>query len=284
MESIRSLEKVAQDTLFKAFQEAFKDYEMQLTRPQLLKMLHRRGFAPQLSFGAFSGEKLVSFTFNGTGSFNNQHTAYDTGTGTIEEFRGKGLASEVFEYSIPHLKSAGISQYLLEVLQHNSGAVSLYQRMGFKVSREFNYFIENRAYLSHSAQSQPPSVSLRPVGLNDRELMHSFWDHTPSWQNSFEAVERAPEDFLILGAYKENELLGYCIFEPRSGDIAQLAIAKSSRRKGIASLLLQTMLQSCESDTIKAINYETDLDCFTELMKSIGITHKGKQYEMIKQL
>jgi len=105
--------------LFEAFQEAFKGYEMQLTQAELLKMLHRRGFTPKLSFGAFSGEKLVSFTFNGTGSFNNILTAYDTGTGTIEEYRGKGLASRIFEYSIPHLKSAGISQYLLEAIQSN---------------------------------------------------------------------------------------------------------------------------------------------------------------------
>lgn len=284
MESIRSLEEVGQDTLFKAFQEAFKDYEMQLTRPQLLTMLDRRGFTPGLSFGAFSGEKLVSFTFNGTGSFNNQLTAYDTGTGTIEEFRGRGLASKVFEYSIPHLKSAGISQYLLEVLQHNTGAVSLYKRLGFKLSRESNYFTENSTQLSLPDVDPISSLQIQASSLKKKEQMQSFWDYEPSWQNSFDAVERSPEDFLILEAYMKRELIGYCIFEPGSGDITQLAVDRKFRRKGLASLLLLEALKTNRHESVKAINYPIDDRGFARLMKSFGITLKGQQFEMIKQL
>lgn len=284
MESIRSLGKVSNDQLYKAFQEAFKGYEMQLTQAELLKMLKRRGFTPALSFGAFSGERLVAFTFNGTGSFNGLPTAYDTGTGTIEEFRGKGLASRIFEYSIPPLKARGISQYLLEVLQHNEKAVSLYRKLGFGISREFNYFVANTEDLPPAAQLSDPVFRILPADLSERERMTSFWDHPPSWQNSFDAVERSPEDFLILGAYKEKELLGYCIFEPGSGDITQLAVDKRYRRKGLASLLLRTVFQSNNFKSVKAINYEVDLSGFDGLMKSFGIARKGKQYEMIKQL
>jgi len=282
METIGSLEKVSNDKLFEAFQEAFKDYEMQLSQPELMRMLHRRGYTPELSFGAFSGKKLVSFTFNGTGSFNKVHTAYDTGTGTIEEFRGKGLASKVFEYSIPHLKAAGINQYLLEVLQHNSGAVSLYRRLGFEVSREFNYYTQS------TAQLRLPSIEkdykILAAKLNEKERMSSFWDHPPSWQNSFDAVDRAPEDFLILGAYKDSKLIAYCIFEPGSGDITQIAVEKGYRRKGIASLLLLETIRLNKHDSVKAINYQTDQINFNHLMDSFGISKKGQQFEMIKQL
>ena len=270
--------------LYEAFQEAFRDYEMQLTQPQLLKMLHRRGFTPELSFGAFSGEKLVAFTFNGTGKFNNQLTAYDTGTGTIEEHRGKGLASRIFEYSIPHLKAAGLSQYLLEVIQHNSNAVSLYRRLGFEVSREFNYFTESSSQLRLPSIVKDSNYSVLPAKLSDKEKMSSFWDHPPSWQNSFDAVERAPDDFLILGAYGDDKLVGYCIFEPGSGDITQIAVEKEHRRKGIASLLLLEAIQSNKYDSVKAINYLTDQTDFSHLMDSFGISKKGQQFEMIKQL
>jgi ribosomal protein S18 acetylase RimI-like enzyme len=247
-------------------------------------MLHRRGFTPKLSFGAFSGEKLVSFTFNGTGRFNNIPTAYDTGTGTIEEYRGKGLASRIFEYSIPHLKGAGISQYLLEVLQHNSTAVSLYRRLGFEVSREFNYFTESSSQLRLPTISPDSNYKILPADLTQKEQMSSFRDNPPSWQNSFDAVERAPEDFLILGAYSDDKLVGYCIFEPGSGDITQIAVEKRYRRKGIASLLLLEAIQANQYDSVKAINYLTNQTDFSYLMDSFGISKKGQQFEMIKQL
>jgi ribosomal protein S18 acetylase RimI-like enzyme len=105
-------------------------------------MLKRRGFNPDLSFAAFDNNEIVSFTFNGIGNFNGIPTAYDTGTGTLKSHRGKGLATQIFEYSIPYLREAGIRQYLLEVLQHNTKAVSVYKNLGFKTSREFNYFAQ----------------------------------------------------------------------------------------------------------------------------------------------
>ncbi len=174
METIRSLENISNDVLFEAFQEAFKDYEMQLSQSELELMLQRRGFTPELSFGAFSDEKLVSFTFNGTGSFNDLLTAYDTGTGTIEEYRGKGLASRIFKYSIPHLKNAGISQYLLEVLQHNSNAVSLYKKLGFEISREFNYFMESSSQLRFPSIGPDPNYLILPTDLSKKTRMGRF--------------------------------------------------------------------------------------------------------------
>lgn len=284
MESIKSLDKVSTEMLYEAFSEAFKDYEMQLSQDELLTMLHRRGFDPKLSFGAFEGGKLVSFTFNGSGRFNDRLTAYDTGTGTIKEYRGKGLASRIFEYSIPHLKSAGISQYLLEVLQHNTKAVSLYLRLGFEVSREFNYYSESASRLRQAHHPVDPACKIQPADLSKKDEMRSFWDYQPSWQNSFDAVERAPGDFLILGAFKDGKLLAYCIFDPGSGDITQLAVDKAYRRKGLASLLLLEAIKSNRYISVKAINYLTKDTGFTGLMKSFGITLKGKQFEMIKQI
>ena len=125
MIEIRSLEHLEPDQLFVAFSKAFEDYEMQLEKHELETMLQRRGFDPSMSFGAFDQDQLVAFTFNGTGKYEGVDTAYDTGTGTIKEYRGKGLARRIFLHSIPTLKKAGIKQYLLEVLQHNEGAVGI---------------------------------------------------------------------------------------------------------------------------------------------------------------
>lgn len=137
---IKSLINTSYDDLFEAFEQAFADYEVQLNKTELRKMMKRRGCDPKLSFAAFDADRIVSFTCNGIGNFNGTLTAYDTGTGTLKDYRGQGLATKVFEESIPDLKAAGIKEYLLEVLQHNTGAVSLYRNIGFEVTREFYYF------------------------------------------------------------------------------------------------------------------------------------------------
>lgn len=104
---IRSLADTAFDTLYEAFSQAFADYEVQINGAQLRRMLKRRGFDPRLSFAAFDGDRIAAFTLNGIGNYDGLPTAYDTGTGTLEAYRGQGLATRIFEHSIPYLKEAG---------------------------------------------------------------------------------------------------------------------------------------------------------------------------------
>ena len=148
---IKSLAKTDFDTIFKAFNQAFADYEIKINDVQLKAMLKRRGYHPELSFAAFDGNEIVAFTLNGIGNFNGVSTAYDTGTGTLKAYRGQGLATKIFEHSIPHLKEANIGQYLLEVLQHNTKAVSVYRNLGFEVSREFHYFMQKNEEIGRAS-------------------------------------------------------------------------------------------------------------------------------------
>jgi ribosomal protein S18 acetylase RimI-like enzyme len=197
METIQSLENLTIAEIYTAFGEAFKDYDIQISQSELEIMISRRGFVPELSFGAFVDNRLVSFTLNGIGLFNGMKTAYDTGTGTIEAFRGKGLASRIFQYSVPELKKAGVQQYLLEVLQHNTNAVSVYRKQGFQVIREFNYFVEEAKNVRLDKFELSPNYQIRPIDLSLKEQMMACWDFSPSWQNSFEAIERRPTDFSL---------------------------------------------------------------------------------------
>ena len=284
METIKSLNNTSFNAIFSAFNKAFEDYEMQLNKDELHTMLRRRGFVPELSFGAFENEKLIAFTLNGIGFYNNIKTAYDTGTGTLKEYRGQGLATKIFKHSIPFLKKANVTQYLLEVLQHNSKAVSVYKNLGFEISREFNYFVKKADAIELSINALDPSYHVGQLDLSKRESMIKFWDFIPSWQNSFEAISRKIDDFKIIGVYKNGNLVGYRIFEPNSGDIAQIAVDKNFRRKGIASILLKEILKTNQYNSIKVINTEVGCSSITEFLQSNSIFLEGKQFEMIKQL
>ncbi len=281
---IQSLENIEFDDLYLAFAKAFRDYEMQIDKLGLRSMLERRGFDPGLSFGAFEDEKLVAFTFNGIGEYNGLKTAYDTGTGTIKEYRGQGLAGRVFTHSIPYLTEAGISQYLLEVLQHNDAAVSVYRKQGFEVTREFNYFIQDIEKVRISDLPADSSLSIRQVDLSYRGQMIGFRDFEPSWQNSFDAIGRNPGNFIMLGAFSQDVFSGYAILEPGSGDITQVAVEPGHRRKGLGSRLVAEVLKYNKAKVVKVINTEVSCEAITHFLAYLGISLKGKQYEMVKRL
>jgi len=280
---IKSLNNISFNIIYEGFSRAFAKYEMQLNKEELLTMIRRRGFVAELSFGAFVNDKLVSFTFNGIGDYNGLKTAYDTGTGTIEEYRGQGLASKIFAFSVPFLKKQGITQYLLEVLQHNSKAVSVYSKAGFKVSREFNYFVEVQKNIKLYSKELSAEYSIKQTELNQK-LMSDFFDFNPSWQNSFDAISRKQEDFNVIGAFKEHKLIGFCVFEPNSGDITQIAVNKEHRRNGIGTNLLKEALKSNLHDSVKLINSEIDCESINGFLKANSMLQKGKQFEMIKQI
>lgn len=284
METIQSLAHLNANQIFTVFSEAFKDYDMQLNQPELETMISRRGFVPELSFGAFVDDRLVSFTLNGIGFFNGLKTAYDTGTGTIEAFRGNGLASRVFRHSIPELRKAGVRQYLLEVLRHNTSAVSVYRKQGFRESREFNYFVEKAEKLSLDKYRLPANCQIRPIDLSWKEQMAACQDFYPSWQNSFESVERRLPDFRMWGAFVNEKLAGYCIFEPNSGDITQIAVHKDFRNQNLASCLLSEAIKINSHQNLKLINTDTNCKGITRWAGSIGLTLRGTQFEMVKEI
>jgi ribosomal protein S18 acetylase RimI-like enzyme len=283
-ETIRSFESVPFAVLCEAFQKAFVDYEVHVNDEELRSMLSRRGFDPSLSFGLFENDQLKSFILNGIGKFNGQNTAYDAGTGTLEECRGKGYATRIFNYGLPFLKQAGIQQYLLEVLQHNTGAISVYKKLGFVVTREFNYFTQQASGLMIPVKILPSDYFIWEIELKHDDEIKDFDDFTPSWQNSFESVCRRINDFKIIGAYHEEKLVGYCIFEPGSGDVTRIGVEQSHRRLGIASVMLTEVLKFNKHTTVKVINTETGCQSITQFLKSCNLPLRGKQFEMIKLL
>ena len=283
MTTVRNLSGISLNDLFASFSLAFQDYERTFTNGQFESILQRRGYVPELSFGVFDGDELVSFTLNGIGLHENVRTAYDTGTGTIKEHRGRGFAKQISNYSIPFLKQHGVEQYLLEVLTTNNAAISLYSNMGFEKSREFNYYIGSASLLSPITKN-PSGIDFREIDLSWIGEMRQMCDSSPSWQNGFDSLFRASERFKILGAFHAGNFLGYGIIEPLTGDIPQLAVAKPARRQGIGSAILNRLIQYNEAESIRFINVDAGSTSAIAFMENCGIAKTGSQFEMIRKL
>jgi len=280
---IQSLKNTSFDIIYRAFSKAFSEYEVQINCDQLQAMLKRRGYNPELSFAAFDHDDIVAFTLNGTGIFNGISTAYDTGTGTLKEYRGLGLATKVFEFSIPFLQENNTRQYVLEVLQHNTKAVSVYRNLGFETTREFNYFVQQNELILQNTTTGISCTIEQTTGeiLNKVSAFHDF---EPSWQNSTESILRSVDGFVFLGAYINSNIVGYCVCEPASGDITRLAVDQQFRRKGIASELLKKAIGLNQHNSLKVVNTDTHCSSITGFLLSKNIELKGKQFEMIRPL
>ena len=79
-------------------------------------------------------------------------------------------------------------------------------------------------------------------------------------------------------------MVGYCIIEPKTGDISRLAIDRTHRRKGLGTWLLSHALTEIQYDSFKIINIPIESDGIADFLRINGILPTGKQFEMIKQI
>ena len=191
---VRCLKAISDEELCSAWQRCFIDYAMSATSDQLLAMFRRRGYRPVHSFGAFDeNEQLISFTLNGIGEYDDVLTVYDTSTGTDKNFRQQGLAKSVFEHSLSIFRSHGAKQYLLEVLNHNDAAISLYKKLGFSISREFFFIRQTVEVVTQRLVEKPvfhlQNISFHEIKLPEVSELQAMWDFAPSWQNSYESMQ-----------------------------------------------------------------------------------------------
>jgi ribosomal protein S18 acetylase RimI-like enzyme len=219
-------------SLYDCFLEAFSDCQvnMQVSREQFEQRLVRDGVQLEISAGAFDDGKMIGFYINAVGLWQEKQTAYDAGTGVIPEYRGREVAKELFAFVVERLREISVSQYLLEVLTSNARAVSLYRKLGFVETRVLAVF---RSSEPVTAFSDLPGVSIRPIDQPDWLSFESFWDGYPSWQNSSAAVERVANERTIIGAYADDQCVGYGVLFRPSGNLMQLAVAREFRRRGI---------------------------------------------------
>ena len=279
---IRNLENIDFDTLFIGFENAFSDYDIHFDKEEVRSMLTRRGFVPQLSFAAFDHDNIVAFTLNGIGTFNGITTAYDTGTGTAKAFRGRGLAHRIFNYSLPYLKEAGIKQYLLEVLQNNQKAISVYESLNFRKTREFDCYRQSVSEIINPTEIY--SAMDIHTGFISAEVVNeaqTFCDFNPSWQNSIESILRGREGLTCIGAYSGlDKLVGYAVCDTQTGDLTQIAVEQAYRGKGVGSVLLKEVARTLAVEFIKVLNVPTGNLSLSHFLRSKNIPVHSKQFEM----
>ena len=271
--------------LYKTFIEAFSDYvfPFALTEQQFRNHINLNGVELDGTIGCFEAGRMVGFSLNGFGDWNGVSTVYDAGTGVIPSARRRGASEAMFDQMLPVFKEAGIGQCLLEVITSNTGAIRLYEKLGFGYSRELALMQCDRQIELTTAPDI--SIEVRSIEQPDWELMATFWTGYPSWQNSVAAMNRSLNLKTLLGAYVEGSLVGYVAASATFGRIAQIAVSPHHRNKGIGTMLLKGIQNvTAAGYSLQVINIDKALDGTLRFLRNRGFYERIAQHELIAPL
>lgn len=271
--------------LYDAFTLAFSDYVIPfaLTEAQFRNHINLTAVDLDRTVGCFVDERIVGFSLNGFGEWDGRRTVYDAGTGVVPDQRRRGFSESMFKMMLEDFAKAGVEQCLLEVIATNTGAVSLYEKLGFRKTRRLALLQCDRK-ISEPGEDKP-DIEIREIKDPDWDLLSSFWDGKPSWQNSIDAIERSRGLKLILGAFENEGCVGYAAFSAKFGRIAQMAVSRRHRRRGIGTAILKAVQsETADGFSMQVINIDTGLSDAMGFFLNRGFYERLNQHEMVKAL
>lgn len=276
---IRTLEHTPLARITAAFNEAFSDYFIKLsfTEESMAAKMKGEGIVPAYSVGAFEGSRLVGFILHAYDVIDGVRTIYNAGTGVIPAFRGKGLTSEMYQYSIPLLSSQGIHTHVLEVIEGNYPAIKAYQRTGFQTVRHL------KAYKSTEPVRSEMEVRIEIIGAIPTEVL-SFCSVEAAWQNGVASIARDIEGHSLLAAYSADTLVAFAACVPATGRVKLCVVHPSYRRKGIGTALFAYMMEHSATGALVLTNIDTSYEPATAFLKALQFQPFLGQYEMKMQV
>jgi len=278
MLNFKTLENTSLEEITLAFNEAFSNYFFPIvfTKEMFASKFATEGGRLDLSVGAFEEDNLVAFIFHFIDDIDGKTSVYNGGTGVIESHRGKGLTSRMYDFVLPKLKEAKVDRMQLEVLTQNDPAIAVYEKQGFQIRRELWCFSGS---LKTRNCKLPEGYVLDEITSIDWDLLETFWDYAPTWQNSISTLKNLEQQTTTVVVKHDDELVGYVICNLKQKRIHQLAVAKTHRKLGIGSRLLNH-LHTLEKGKFSMINIDTRMDGMKHLLECHGLENFGNQYEM----
>jgi ribosomal protein S18 acetylase RimI-like enzyme len=262
---IKDLASTSFDEVISCFLSAFEGYFVKLPEDKNYwkKRFENARVDWELSYGMFDGEKLVGYIINAVDKHLNSLTAYNTGTGVLAEYRGRGIVDSLYEHALPLLKQHGIEKCLLEVICENKRAIKVYERIGFTTTRTLctytgsipEMICENTLQKCHFSQALES-------GLYEAEHY--------SWDNTAEAVAMMAEETWCLG---NNISPDAYLVSDETGNIVQL----ESKTNNFEQLLGSAAVLAKD---VKIKNVDSERTELINTLKKWHFSNPVNQYEM----
>ncbi|MFP3833987.1 GNAT family N-acetyltransferase [Chryseobacterium sp. SIMBA_028] len=277
----KTLKNLDVEELLSVFNLSFSDYVVpfHLTRELLNFKIATEKIDLSISVGAFENEKLVGFILQAEKIENGEGVAYNGGTGVVPEGRGKGLVRKMYDFIIPVLKERNINTLILEVIDENQKAIRAYENLGFIIVRRLLCFNGNINLIKNNSE-----IVIKELTDFQWETFASFRDIEPSWQGSVFVLKDMKKDCTILGAFKEERLVGYAVYNSVVRKIYQVAVDKNYRKQGVATTLFDAIKSDINGQTVSLNNVDEISEGTSNFLSKIGLENKVSQFEMTRTI
>lgn len=276
--TVHTLETFSIEDITNVFNQAFADYiiPFQLTQMNLLDKIKSENIFLDYSIGISVNDQLVAFILTGIDSKDNAMLSYNAGTGVIPEFRGNHFPQKMYDYLLPLLSKNNIHHHQLEVITQNTKAIQIYENIGYHISKQVSCF---KGTVSAPNSSSP--FIYRKIDVFDESDVHSFWNHQPTYQNTFSSINRNSELHESIGAFFKGNCVGYITFVTTTGRIKQFGVHPDFRQKGIGQHLFYEVQKNNPTSEISLINIDNNDTSTIAFLQKINLNRTVEQFEMI---
>lgn len=202
--------------------------------------------------------------------------SYLISSGTVPKFRRRGLARQLAADCLSGLRHRGVTGFQTEVLMDNRRAHDLYVSLGMRFARTLDCYevpVPGEATGGHEIRDVAwTQISEDVLPLQDIE---------PSWQNTSASLNCIPGHVRCRAIFDEAGVVGYAAILSDSGTLAQIAVRKDKRRKGIARALISHWP---DRTALRVINADRASNTFRSFMKSLDARQTHGQYELKMKL
>lgn len=272
--NIKPLSEIDFQQLVKCFLKAFEGYFVKFpTDPDYFKKRWKiANVNYDLSYGMFEEGSLIGFIIHAIGKRDGELTAYNTGTGVLADYRGRGIVNALYQFSIPHLKKKSITKCSLEVIRDNKAAIRAYEKIGFEICKKYKCFRGN-------IRENSSSPIIERINAEEFDFKNLPNQELYSWDNQRSSVLRGNYSF-----YKVEDVdktpLGSFIINPKSGYLAQFDCSENTNYHW--DHLFKAIKRISSNVVIN--NVEEGLRDKTEQIIRAGLRNTIDQFEMEKSI
>ena len=228
------------ETAYLVMKEGFSDYIIPLgLSPEVFqkRILERDGNQLEHSFIAYHGERPVAIWLNGLKTIKKKTVMRCGGLAVDPQYRRLGIAKALYDAQLSYAKSLNINCLMLEVIQGNQPAITLYKSFGYQTVGEIGYFQKEEA------GQDEPLVEIDQVAFERRYIQQGEY----IWQQDHTVMRQAEARYYELdGAFiaAANGLIFSILTEEE--EIARVATEATRRLAGEQYHLQSTQQQVWE--------------------------------------
>jgi len=266
-----------------SFNKAFSDYILPIQlSPRAFehKILYKSNINLKYSVGSYYKHQLIGFIFQSINTYESKKTAYNGGTGVIDQFRGNNLTEKMYSHVFPKIKRAGVEQCILEVISINKPAIKVYERLGFEKSKFLHCLKLSDASKYLLNKKKLPGIKFHKPVVPNWKAYHSFCDLDASFLDTFPLLRNNYRNETIIEARLDNQLIGFVIFNKRMGRVGHIGVDPAHRGKGIGSLLILHMYKLCHKKSIYILNINERYYGLISFFLRLGFKNEIDQFEL----